>query len=653
MEIDRPTTPDPDHRPGTPVTPRTLKSAREISDQIRGKMQELENRSASQSPVKKKTKEKTKEKTKDHGLIGHQPSSPGLGRRHSPMQYNPYDPPQQKPPQHNPPQQNPPQHHPPQRNLPQHHPPQPSHLQHHPPPSNLPREDSPETDCDVCQEQLWLWLKGLRWLGLWIWGAICKMASFGRTQCIKVWKIACEPEWKKAWKDVRETIRKKDAVKECAAPTEQVKPPVVKEEKKKTGKSSRKLPHPAPKTPHSPLRDTPLQDQKSDSHVPPTRQRSSSSSGYHGCSCCHIAIFGIISIAITFLVAFCRRSTPLTHQPINVLITAAYPISSALELLTDTMQWQVRAKLAACEFVELTANVSRNPFQYPRFRKAREKDGSGWACPVPVSPPRVNTVNENLAIMGLALAEGMWNISLLLDRSSSESLVAAQQAIFFRPKLFFPLLPCLAMPDPTFATLNDQIAHLNSILTSFAASHISLLTDLGNTATICQTHLARLVKVPLTRDRRKALADLAEMVCNLFAKDVERGLSSLRSEKERDRMRAIRNTSKKALPPFLEANRLLDEALNVLQSITASGWELRERASTTTTGDITAAGPKKKQQQQRRCRVLGALGSPELKDYDHDRRDDKTATLQQTFRKMEESARRAGTLERLEDMRKP
>ncbi|SMQ56487.1 unnamed protein product [Zymoseptoria tritici ST99CH_3D7] len=589
MEIDRPTTPDPDHRPGTPVTPRTLKSAREISDQIRGKMQELENRSASQSPVKKKTKEKTKEKKKDHGLIGHQPSSPGLGRRHSPMQYNPYDPPQQKPPQHNPPQQNPPRHHPPQRNppqhhppqrnppqhhppqqnLPQHHPPQPSHLQHHPPPSNLPREDSPETDCDVCQEQLWLWLKGLRWLGLWIWGAICKMASFGRTQCIKVWKIARETEWKKAWKDVRETIRKKDAVKECAAPTEQVKPPVVKEEKKKTGKFSRKLPHPAPKTPHSPLRDTPLQDQKSDSHVPPTRQRSSSSSGYHGCSCCHIAIFGIISIAITFLVAFCRRSTPLTHQPIDVLITAAYPMSSALELLTDTMQWQVRAKLAACEFVELTANVSRNPFQYPRFRKAREKDGSGWACPVPVSPPRVNTVNENLAIMGLALAEGMWNISLLLDRSSSESLVAAQQAVNITSHI-----NSIAIDSKIC-----RIAHLNSILTSFAASHISLLTDLGNTATICQTHLARLVKVPLTRDRRKALADLAEMVCNLIAKDVERGLSSSRSEKERDRMRAIRNTSKKALPPFLEANRLLDEALNVLQSITASGWELRERAS--------------------------------------------------------------------------
>ncbi|KJX93119.1 hypothetical protein TI39_contig4396g00001 [Zymoseptoria brevis] len=204
------------------------------------------------------------------------------------------------------------------------------------------------------------------------------------------------------------------------------------------------------------------------------------------------------------------------------------------------------------------------------------------------------------------------------------------------------------MPDPTFATLNDQIACLNSTLTSFAASHISLLTDLGNTATICQTRLARLVKVPLTRERGKLLADLTEMVCNLFAEDVERGVSSSRLEKERDKMRPVRNTRREALPPFLEAKWLLDEALNALQNITASGWELRktalfdwinqrERASTTTTGDITAAGHKK-QQQQRRCRVLRALGSAELKDYDNERRDNKTATLQQTFRKMEEWA---------------
>ncbi|SMR64834.1 unnamed protein product [Zymoseptoria tritici ST99CH_3D1] len=621
----------------------------------------------------------------------HQPQHPSqqFNPQHSPPQYNP-----QHPPQYNP--QDPCWHYNPQL------PPQPPYNPPHRPPSNVHRED-PETECEefrkhCCESCLplvswFFWtsvavlLAFVRW-GWWIWMSI--WPPLAKTIWKKVGLAIWKTEWTKSLEAVRKKEWKKDAVNQSVIPPEEAIPPVVEEEKAK--KCSPKSPHPGSETLHV-LPNTP-QDQKP--------QRPS----VWPCSFSIAVLVAIVGIIIALLVLLCRVFNPnLTQspdQPVDALIKATNTIAAALEPLIDTAQWQVYSKLAACEFVEAAANVSHNPFQYDVFRQARKKGGSGWGCPSP-NMPDVRSPDEGLARLGLKLAVEMRNIQALLRRSSSESLAAGRAAAHIATRVKFaasdsnacripytlsekvspPLFTCLSPSDPTIAALNGNIADLNHTLTSFAASHISLLTALEDSATICQTRLAdwNEAKSGPRKIRGVRLADRAEAICSQFAKKFEQRILFPQLSEENQRMNDIveararneeedeEDDNQDNLAPFLEARRRMEDAMGVLRGVTTSDWKRRDgvpfdwvhqpaRASATTvTGETTTAAGSKKQ--QRRCRVLGAplsSSSPGPEEDDEDGQDDVeehaawASTLHQTLLNMEKSAQLAGTLTGVEDV---
>ncbi|SMR63285.1 unnamed protein product [Zymoseptoria tritici ST99CH_1E4] len=290
------------------------------------------------------------------------------------------------------------------------------------------------------------------------------------------------------------------------------------------------------------------------------------------------------------------RTFRSTSQPVDDLIHATHLTSAALDLLVTTATPMFNSHWYVCRIMEASEEVFVDPDVHPEFGKAwaPEKGNLGWGCPKPevdfvdFPPP---TPNEHFGRLGVLLAGELWNMTLLLRRSCAESYAMAQGAAHLATQIedevrlsdlcrqssprLTPWTSLLHL-RAVFSTdrseaplLNAKIAQLNSTISTFTASHSSLITDLEVSATICLDRLRAWRAAALeggiwpTPDRGPHLFGNIRALCQEFRRGRDDGQKSAPQEK----MVTLWSEKEVNLPPFLVARNRFEEARGVLRGI--------------------------------------------------------------------------------------
>ncbi|SMY30295.1 unnamed protein product [Zymoseptoria tritici ST99CH_1A5] len=144
-----------------------------------------------------------------------------------------------------------------------------------------------------------------------------------------------------------------------------------------------------------------------------------------------------ISIFIILLSLFLPPPTPHNpHLPIDNLLSAISHTSTALELLTETANRRSDSNVFACGMIETAAETIAEPRTHAPIRRAFRAlaDEGGWACPDTLNYTKAKPVDLTLTNLGVALAEELWTMTTLLNRSviTSQELAAESEHIAAR-----------------------------------------------------------------------------------------------------------------------------------------------------------------------------------------------------------------------------
>ncbi|SMY30429.1 unnamed protein product [Zymoseptoria tritici ST99CH_1A5] len=453
---------------------------------------------------------------------------------------------------------------------------------------------------------------------------------------------------------------------------------------------------PAPLPPPPPPREldrkeTPpsdrLQHQETALDPPRSHQEPSSSRGQRTCQSPRLRRFAwrlgqvlFVALLVWIFWIFSTQTLPSTydpHRPLDDLVDATHITATALEKLVNTATERAKTRLFACQMIESSAEIYRRPRKHPEFTLPwAEADGHlGWGCPMPdwlrgsssgrrkrVKRPK-SPPDEELGRLGVQLAGELWNMTLLLHRSHTESLVAAQGAAHLASQIeeqvrqlglcrhsdpwwlrrVRPAFLAGTPPDSTsLLILNSKISQLNSSLSTFTASHSSRITDLEVSATLCLHRLGAWQKASRDRKRPKIkrrddLRREIEAVCQKFDRrtsDNKPGSKEGEMEDTWDSGKMEQEEMEARLPPFALAKKRLDEASKVLANIPASSRR-SSNSNSNTSPAFSWISPIASGTRHPRCGILGAPGVME---------EEENETLLGIWRRMVELAVKAGTL---------